>query len=177
MTERLCQYVASCNKVTSVTRKWIPFHWGVGKEEADSLSRLASKQEQSVYTMSNIKVKALQIRKTVWHQCGCLRTVQDSIRQLARAAQIIIFRLRAGHLVPVSSPWTENLLLGMNAHMARPETPNHISPSLMPTWNWQLGEVLWQTADLTLFTQTENLVWLGKQNKKCWLKSGCCSRK
>ena len=85
---------------TSVTLQWIPSHCGVGgNEEADRLSKMGSKLEQSAQPMSYSEAKTI-LRKnfrTEWQQRLDIGTEEDSIHQLDRAAQATIFRLRTGH--------------------------------------------------------------------------------
>ena len=85
---------------TSVTRQWIPSHSGVGgNEEADWLSKMGSKLEQSAQPMSYNEAKTFLRNnfRTEWQQRLDIGTEEDSIHQLDRAAQVTIFRLRTGH--------------------------------------------------------------------------------
>ena len=85
---------------TSVTLQWIPSHCGVGgNEEADRLSKMGSKLEQSAQPMSYSEAKTILRNnfRTEWQQRLDIGTEEDSIHQLDRAAQVTIFRLRTGH--------------------------------------------------------------------------------
>ena len=83
-----------------VTLQWIPCHCGVGgNEEADWLSKMGNKLEQSAHPMSSIEVKSILRNnfRTEWRQRLDIGTEEDSIHQLDTAAQVTIFRLRSGH--------------------------------------------------------------------------------
>ena len=85
---------------TSVTFQWISSHCGVGgNEEADRLSKMGSKLEQSAPPMSYSEAKTILRNnfRTEWRQRLDIRAEEDSIHQLDRAAQVTIFRLRTGH--------------------------------------------------------------------------------
>ena len=79
---------------TSVTLQWIPSHYGVGgNEEADRLSKMGSKLEQSAQPMSYSEAKTILRNnfRTEWQQRLDIGTEEDSIHQLDRAAQVTIF--------------------------------------------------------------------------------------
>ena len=85
---------------TSVTLQWIPSHCGVGdNEEADRLSKLGSKLEQSAQPMSYSEAKTILRNnfRTEWRRGLDIGTEEGGIHQLDRAAQVTIFRLRTGH--------------------------------------------------------------------------------
>ena len=78
----------------------IPSHCGVGgNEEADRLSKMGSKLEQSAHLMSYSEAKAILKNnfRTEWQQRLDIGIEEDSIHQLDRVAQVTIFRLRTGH--------------------------------------------------------------------------------
>ena len=75
-------------------------HCGVGgNEEADWLSKMGSKLEQSAQPMSFSEAKTILRNnfRAKWQQRLNIGTEEDSIYKLDRAAQITIFRLRTGH--------------------------------------------------------------------------------
>ena len=79
---------------TSVTLQCIPSHCGVGgNEEADRLSKMGSKLEKSAQPMSYSEAKTILRNnfRTEWQQRLDIRTEEDSIHQLDRAAQVTIF--------------------------------------------------------------------------------------
>ena len=83
-----------------MTLQWIPSHCGVGgNEEADRLSTMGSKLEQSAQPMSYSEAKTILRNnfRTEWRQRLDIGTEEDSIHQLDRAAQVTIFRLKTGH--------------------------------------------------------------------------------
>ena len=87
-------------ELSLLTCQWIPSHCGVGgNEEADQLSKLGSKLEQSAQPMSYSEAKTILRNnfRTEWQQRLDIGTEEDSIHQLNRAAQVTIFRLRTGH--------------------------------------------------------------------------------
>ena len=94
------QELSLLNNKTSVTLQWIPSHCGVGgNEEADLLSKMGSKLEQTAQPMSYSEAKTILRNnfRTEWQQRLDIGTEEDSIHQLDRAAQVTIFRLRTGH--------------------------------------------------------------------------------
>ena len=96
---------------TSMTLQWIPSHCGVGgNEEADWLSKMGGKLEQSAHPMSYSEAKTILSKnfKTEWRQRLDIGTEEDSIHQLDRTAQVTIFRLKTGHCQLFSHPHTEN---------------------------------------------------------------------
>ena len=154
---------------TGVVLQWIPSHVGVrGNEEADRLSKIGSRQEQSAHPMSYREVRCIlknSFRK-LWRQRLGTGEEEDSIHQLDRAAQVIIFRLRTGHCQLLSHMFrlklsdTDQCPCGTG-----PQTPTHILQSCpsfkalrLQTWPSpvEVQEKLWgpatslrQTADLT----------------------------
>ena len=96
---------------------------------------------------------------TEWRQSLDIGTEEDSIHQLDRAAQFIIFRLRAGHCQLLSH--LHRLKISHSDEGPRgtgPQTPNHNLQSC-PTFDveahrelWGPVETLQQTAEFTLLT-------------------------
>ena len=118
---------------TSVTLQWIPSHCGVGgNEEADQLSKMGSKLEQSAQPMSYSEAKTILRNnfRTEWQQRLYIGTEEDSIHQLDRAAQVTIFRLRTGHCQLLSH--LHRLKISHSDECpcgTGPQTPNHILQS------------------------------------------------
>ena len=157
---------------TSVTLQCIPSHCGVGgNEEADRLSKMGSKLEQSVQPMSYSEAKTILRNnfRTEWQQRLDIRTEEDSIHQLDRAAQVTIFRLRTGHCQLLSH--LHRLKISHSDECpcgTGPQTPKHILQSCptfddlrRQTWSnpveahrklWGPVETLRQTADFALLT-------------------------
>ena len=152
---------------TSVTLQWIPSHCGVGgNEEADQLSKVGSKLEQSAHPMSYCEAKTILRNnfRVEWQQCLDTGTEEYSIHQLDRAAQVTIFRLRTGqcqllsHLYRLKISHSDECPCSIG-----PQTPNHILQSCptfdtlrCQTWPspvdarrklWGPFETLRQTAD------------------------------
>ena len=77
----------------------LPSHCDVGgNEEADPLSKMGSKLEQSAYPMSYSEARTIIRNFSLeWQQRLDIGTEEDSIHQLGRAAQVTIFRLRTRH--------------------------------------------------------------------------------
>ena len=124
-----------------MTLQWIPSHCGVGgNEEADRLSKMGSKLEQSAQPMSYSEAKNILRNnfRTEWQQRLDIRTEEDSIHQLDRAAQVTIFRLRTGHCQLLSSLHTLKI---SHSCGTGPQTPNHILHSC-PTFD-ALGRQTW----------------------------------
>ena len=156
---------------TSVTLQWIPSHCGVrGNEEADRLSKIGSKLEQSAHPMFYSEAKAI-LRdnfRTEWQQRLDTGTEEDSIH-LDRAAQVTIFTLRTGHCQLLSHLHRLKIYHSDECPcVTGPQTANHILQSC-PTFNdlrhqtwpspveahrklWEPAETLFQTADFALFT-------------------------
>ena len=108
----------------SVTLQWIPPHFGVGgNEETDRLSKMGSKLEQSAQPMSYSEAKTILRSnfRTEYQQRLDIRTEEDIIHQLDRAAQVTIFRLRTGHC-----PQTENFPLRRMSSNRQPH------PAILP---------------------------------------------
>ena len=154
---------------TSVTLQWIPSHCGVGgNEEADRLSKMGSKLEQSAQPMSYSEAKTILRNnfRTEWQQRLDIGTEEDSIHQLDRAALVTIFRLTAGHCQLLSH--LHRLKISHSDECTGPQTPNHILQSCptfddlrRQTWPspveahrklWGPVETLRQTADFALLT-------------------------
>ena len=79
--------------IASVTLQWIPSHCSVGgNKEANRLSNIGSKLEQSAHPMSYSEAKAIVKYdfRTEWRQRLGIGTEEDSIHQLDRAAQVTI---------------------------------------------------------------------------------------
>ena len=114
---------------TSVTLQWIPSHCGVGGNvEADRLSKIGCKLEQSAHPMFYSEAMAILRNnfRTEWRQ----RLEEDSIHQLDRAAQVTLFRLRTEHYQRLSH--LHRLKTSHSAECLRgtgPQTSNHILQS------------------------------------------------
>ena len=123
---------------TSVTLQWIPSHCGVGgNEEADRLSKMGSKLEQSAQPMSYSEAKTILRNnfRTEWQQRLDIETEEDSIHQLDRAAQVTIFRLRTGHCQLLSHLHRLKISHSYECPCGTgPQTPNHILQSC-PTFD------------------------------------------
>ena len=123
---------------TSVTLQWIPSHCGVGgNEEADRLSKMGSKLEQSARPISYSEAKT-SLRnnfRTESRQRLDIGTEVDGIHQLDKAAKVTIFSLRTGHcqLLPhlhrLKSSHSDECPCGTG-----PQTLNHILQSC-PTFD------------------------------------------
>ena len=157
---------------TSVTLQCIPSHCGVGgNEEADRLSKMGSKLEQSAQPMSYSEAKTILRNnfRTDWRQRLVIGTEEDSIHQLDRAAHVTIFRLRTGHCQLLSH--LHRLKISHSDECpcgTGPQTPNHILQSCTTldalrcqTWPSPVDahrkllrpvETLRQTADFSLLT-------------------------
>ena len=158
---------------TSVTLQCIPSHCDVGlNEEADRLSNMGCKLEQSAQPMSYRKAKTILRNnfRTEWRQRLDIGTEEDSIHQLDRAAQVTIFRLRTGHCQLLSHlhrlkiSHSDECPCGTDS-----QNSNHILQSCptfdalrRQTWPspadalrklWGLVETLWQTVDYALLTR------------------------
>ena len=166
------QELSPLKNKTSVTLQWIPSHCGVGgNEEADRLSKMGSKLEQSAQPMSYSEAKTILRNnfRTEWQQRLDIGTEEDSIHQLDRAAQVTIFRLRTGHCQLLSH--LHRLKISHSDECpcgTGPQTPNHILQSCptfddlrRQTWPspveahrklWGPVETLRQTADFALLT-------------------------
>ena len=118
---------------TSVTHQWIPSHCGFGgNDEADRLSKMGSKLEQSAHPMSYSEAKAILGNnfRTEWRQRLDIGKDEDGIHQLDRAAQVTIFRLRTGHCQLLSH--LHRLKISHSDECPRgtgPQTPSHILQS------------------------------------------------
>ena len=121
---------------TSVTLQWILSHCGVGgNEEADRLSEMGGKLEQSAHPMSYSKAKTILRNnfRTEWQQHLGIGTEEDSIRQLDRATQVTIFRLRTGQNANSSPTSTDcKFPIQMNACTAQVLKPPTTSCSHAP---------------------------------------------
>ena len=157
---------------TSVTLQWIPSHCCIGgNEEADRLSKMGSKLEQSAQPMSYSEAKTILRNsfRTEWQQRLDTGTEEDSIHRLDKAAQVTIFRLRTGHCQLLSH--LRKLKISHSDECScgtGPQTPNHILqfcptfidlrcqtwPSLVEAHRklWGPVEALQQTADFALLT-------------------------
>ena len=93
------QELSLLKNITYVTLQSVPSHCGDGdNEEADRLSNMGSKLEQSARPMSYSEAKTT-LRNNLrmeWRQRLDIVTEEDSILQLDRAAQVAIFRLITG---------------------------------------------------------------------------------
>ena len=173
MFSNIWQELSLLKNETSVTLLWTPCHCGVGgNEEADWLSKIGSKMEQSAHSMSYSKAKAI-IRnsfRTEWRQRLDIGTEENSIHQPDRAARVTIFRLRIGHSQRLSH--LRRLKISHSDECpcgTGPQTPYLILQSC-PTFNtlrrqtwpspvdahtklWRLVETLRLTADFALLTR------------------------
>ena len=152
---------------------WIPSHCSVGGNgEADRLSKMGCKLEQSAHPMSDSEAKAIPRNnfRTEWRQRLDIGTEEDSTHQLDRAAQVTIFRLRTGHCQLLSHlhglkiSYSDECTCGTDS-----QNSNHILQSCptfdalrRQTWPspvdalrklWEPVETLWQTADYALLTR------------------------
>ena len=155
-----------------MTLQWIPSHCGVGgNEEADWLSKMGSKLEQSAQPMSYSEAKMILRNnfRTEWQQHLDTGTEEDSIHQQDRAAQVTIFRLRTGHCQLLSRLHRLKISHSDECPCGKgPQTPNHILQSC-PTFDdlrhqtwpspveahrklWGPVEALRQTANFALLT-------------------------
>ena len=155
-----------------MTLQWIPSHCGVGgNEEANKLSKMGSKLEQSAHPMSYSKAKTI-LRNNFgmeWRQRLDIRTEEDNIHQLDRTAQVTIFRLRTGHCQLLSHLHRLKISHSDKCPCSTgPQTSNQILQSC-PTFDtlrgktwpspvdahrklWEPDETLRQTADFALPT-------------------------
>ena len=133
---------------TSVTLQWIPSHCGFGgNEEADWLSKMGSKLEQSAQPMPYSESKTILRNnfRTEWQQRLDIGTEEDSIHQLDRAAQVIIFRLRTGHcqllshLHRLKTSHSDECPCGTGP---QPPQPHPAPPSM--TWEARHSPVWWR---------------------------------
>ena len=120
-----------------MTLQWVSSHCGVGgNEEADGLSKMGSKLEQSAHPMSNSEAKTILRNnfRTEWQQRLDIGTEEDSNHQLDRAAQVTLFRLRTGHCQLLSHLHRQMSMLHRSStpqsypavlpHLQRFETPD-----------------------------------------------------
>ena len=130
---------------TNLTLQWIPSHCGIqGNDKADELSKLGSKLNQDHNSISYQESKTI-IKSTIkqnWKKENNIEA-NDSINQLNRKDQVLIFRLRTGHC-------------RLNSHMYKLklshtdecpcetgiQTPEHLLQHC-PTYNIQRQEI-WQ---------------------------------
>ena len=181
---KIGQELSLLKNKTPVTLQWIPYHCGVrGNEEADRLSKMGSKLEQSAQPMSYSEAKTILRNnfRTEWRQRLDIGTEEDSIHQLDRAAQVSIFRLRTGHSQLLSH--FHRLKISHSdecPHGTGPQTPNHILRPVPPlmllrrqTWPSPVGahrklwgpvETLRQTADFALPTRLK--IWHGQECRR-----------
>ena len=125
---------------------------------------MGSKLEQSAHPIFYSEAK-----KQLWRQRLDIRTEEDSIDQLNRAAQVTIFRLKTGHCQLLSHTHRLKISNSDECPCGRgPQTPNHILQSCptfhalrRQTWSspvdahrklWGLVQTLQQTADFALLT-------------------------
>ena len=177
---------------TSVTLQWIPSHCGVGgNEDADRLSKMESKLEQSAHPMSYSEAKAIHRNnfRTEWWQHLDIGREEDSIHQLDRAAQVTIFRLRTGHCQLLSHLHRLKISHSDECPCSTgPQTPIHIL-QFCPTFDalrhktWPspvdahrklcgLVETLQQTADFALLTGLKiQHGWKFRRRRRNWYKT------
>ena len=96
---------------TTLILQWIPSHCGIsGNEEADKLSKEGSKLEQPNNPIDYDEVKTM-IKATIKNKWKKRLNIEgeDSIHQLRRADQVLIFRLRTGHCRLLSHMYKMNL--------------------------------------------------------------------
>ena len=80
--------------------QWIPSHCGIaGNESADVLAKEGSAKEQIYQPLSFQEVKTIIQRKSAvdWKTNTGYDYGKDSLKDLSRTDQVIIFRLRTGH--------------------------------------------------------------------------------
>ena len=141
---------------THITLQWIPSHCGVqGNEEADRLSKSASRMEQPDPPLSYREVKTMIKGHTRdnWKRRLRIDSTDDGIHHLDRHEQVLIFRLRTGHCQLLSHLY--NLQISHTPECpcgTGLQTPEHILQTC-PTFTalrhqiWpssvDLGEKLW----------------------------------
>ena len=84
-----------------VVLQWIPSHCDIsGNEEADKLSKAGSRLEQPTHPVSYPEVKTLiksRFRQQWYTHRNLAGAEKDSLQDLDRWQQTLIFRLRTGH--------------------------------------------------------------------------------
>ena len=84
---------------TNLSLQWIPSHCGItGNDKADELSKTGSKmfQENNTINYQESKTIIKSTMKEKWKKQNNIER-EDSIDQLSRHDQVLIFRLRTGH--------------------------------------------------------------------------------
>ena len=148
-TSNIRQELSQLKNKTSVTLQWIPSHCGVGEnEEADRLSKMGSKLEQSAHPMSYSKAKAIPRHnfRTEWWQRLDIGTEEDSIHQLGRAAQVTIFKgeLDTVNSSPTSTHWKFHIQMNVHAAQVLKPPTTSCSPAPPPMlWDARHGPVQW----------------------------------
>ena len=134
---------------TSVTLQWIPSHCGVGgNEEADRLSKMESKLEQSAHPMSYNEAKTILRNnfRTEWWQRLDIGTEEDNTQQLDRAAQFttLDWELDTVNSSPTSTDWTFPIQTNVHAAQVLKPTTTSCSPDPPSTlWDARHGLVRW----------------------------------
>ena len=141
--------------------------------------------EQSSHPVFYVEAKTIlrNYFRTEWRQRLNIGTEEKSIRQLDRAAEVTIFRLRTGHCQLLSHPHRLKISHSDKCpHGAGPQTSNHTlqsrpssDVSRRQTWPssvdahkklWGPVETLQQTAHFALFTGLKILAWPETQKRK-----------
>ena len=164
--QTLKQLIGSINTLAQTTKiflQWIPAHTGIsGNEMADRLAKEGSADEQPPSHLSYQEAKTLIKNKQkakFRNRTGGYDPHKDSLHQLPRHTQTLIFRLRTGHC-------------GLNSHLKRigvkpsalcpcgeaDQTPQHLLQSC-PLYQRERSQIWPQytSFDHKLWGSTENL--------------------
>jgi ribonuclease HI len=88
------------SRQSTIKLQWIPSHCGItGNEKADALSKAGSKMEQFSHPVTYREAKTIihNQYRSQWKRRLGADNGEDSIHQLQRHQQTILFRLRTGH--------------------------------------------------------------------------------